>query len=145
VSTPRSQHEQLQRLKTEIERVSELRAMEHLFALGQPGSLQHRRFRFELPTSAYDEGQLPQPGMQLDVTDSLVIVVAHDLGPGDHDDSWRLASEDVARMLIGLCASDLGQQLQVNGGGSSPSVNGHLIEQRVRLQYRYYLAIPEAS
>jgi hypothetical protein len=146
VSTPRTQHDQLQRIRQQIETDTELRAMETLFSLGQPGSLQHRRFRFELPSSSYGApGQSPNADLQLDVIDDLVILVAHDVDPHQEDASWRLASDDVAKLLIGLMASDVGQEIRVPGGGSTPSLRGQTIEQRIRLQYRYYLTLPEPT
>jgi hypothetical protein len=151
-SIPRTQFEQIERIATVIEVGTPLKRDGQLYQLGGNGSIHHRRFRFALPSSEYDEGQIPQPGGQLDVTDSVEIIVSHDRTteaqadgtPTPHDDAWRVASEDVAAMLCALIQSPLGQQMRINGGGSTPEIVGAFIQQRVRLQYRYYLTIPEA-
>ena len=143
--TVRSQWDQIAAIADEIERVCELRREGRLYQLGGGGSVHHKRFRFSLPTSEYAEGQIPRPGWQLDVTDNLEIVVGHDVNPEDYDGSWRVASEDVARMLQGLASGPLAELLQINGGGSTPEVVGSYIQQHVRIQYRYFLPIPEAT
>lgn len=145
MNTPRSQYEQVHAIKAEIERQTDLRAEGQLYQLGGPGSIHHKRFKFSLPTSSYETGQLPRLGEILSVDDSLTVIVGHDINPEDRDTSWKVASDDVAAMLVALACGPMRGFLTIDGGGMDPEVLGPFILQRVRIKYRYYLSIPAVA
>lgn len=113
--------------------------------LGQgntPSSLLHRKFRLNPADCDAGPGKA-RPGDVQALIEKVQVIVTHEIQPGNNLASFRLASQDFTAVLrTVLTRREVSGFLQPYFKGRTIRTVGHTLEQTIRFELHYHIALP---
>lgn len=135
------------RVRDAIQAATALRGSDEL--LGNrttPSPLLHRRFRLDPQRLDFKPPSRARPGDVVLVTETVTIVLSHDLDQNAAESSYQLAALDFVDLIRAVLTRTEISTLGAPVAGSRVIRQvGHTIEQQLALELSYHITLPEAS
>lgn len=111
-----------------------------------PSPLLHQSFRLNPDRLEFTPPSKARPGDVVMVTETVNVVLSHDIDPNQALASYQLASRDwVALLRAVLTRKAISGLAQPLGGALVRRRVGHSLEQQLAVRLQYHITLPEAQ